>query len=856
MLLARAFQFFNLHVHRLVPSLVSGHLTAHSAEGQVQVQAPMPKRTKDGVMSDSSPTKRRKTKKGAFAMKPISWPPNELPVEIFTLIICYLPRSNIQSMRLVNKEFEEKVSEYLFKVVVVPFKPEIYGINSESSLSRASEARDMPQGAVMLQDKGMRVFQGFGRRIRKFAMSFEFDENKLANPPIKSDQEAITSFWGIYRWPYKKYNRYAQLEGLEQTADETRTMAKALRFIECAKELGLSIDGGLGWLAGPDVNQRVIDRGEKLVVFGESRFVPESKPKPARPGKGSRSSDPTSGSHGSSLYAAFERMLQEAGYRGETLEPSVRMLLETEDSIVSQDASHQSFDSYYSNSLSLEGFRRAIRAPRSLENGPMALNTEDSNPLASTVSDEEDLDIQDIQSPSLATFASNTKPKTESCSLKPNDLTNAQREMLLEIEWAQRAFMQSYAIAIIDNPSTFNNIEALTIARLPSRHLPTLRREDFWDSLPKLKKLSLIIIPDWRDVVKLPTSWVQDIKIPPSQAVSVVYQILQEQISHRKNITMLHFGWLCGGEQAPGLFSRNQHILAAPLVPKAMDMVNRSTAPAVLVLPHVEHLSFNNCWISPHIMSRFVSSLRVSACESLKLDSVSLTAPILVGAQPAPLNLHAGNAHHNVQQLAGQAAANNLMVNFQGLMAGQNVQVPPAAVVQPPPVNNTGTNDESWLEPRVGSWAHIIDFFTPGTTLATIRHSRNIGPEPPTRKPTMLKRVEFSSCGYVRLPLEFDQVSLDPPDAPAAHTNAITKRISEIEPHMMKPIDHALGTIVNHISPVEVSTLENAWHMDVGWGLSRLDLAAESRIDGIMNPGRGRFDGLIEAVQPVSSPTT
>lgn len=65
-------------------------------------------------------------------------------------------------MRLVNKEFEEKVSEYLFKVVVVPFKPEIYGIAPESSHGGILEngASDSLQGAVMLQDKGMRVFQG------------------------------------------------------------------------------------------------------------------------------------------------------------------------------------------------------------------------------------------------------------------------------------------------------------------------------------------------------------------------------------------------------------------------------------------------------------------------------------------------------------------------------------------------------------------------------------------------------------------------------------------------------------------------------------------------------------------------
>ena len=53
-----------------------------------------------------------------------------------------------------NKEFDRKVVEALFKVVVVPFRPEIYGIAPESS------ANDNPQGSVMLQDKGMQVFQG------------------------------------------------------------------------------------------------------------------------------------------------------------------------------------------------------------------------------------------------------------------------------------------------------------------------------------------------------------------------------------------------------------------------------------------------------------------------------------------------------------------------------------------------------------------------------------------------------------------------------------------------------------------------------------------------------------------------
>ncbi len=85
------------------------------------------------------------------AVLQLTWPNNCLPVEIYDAIVQYLPRSDVQTMRLVNKEFDSKICQALFKVVVVPFRPEIYGITSDG---------ESPQSAVMLQDKGMRVFQG------------------------------------------------------------------------------------------------------------------------------------------------------------------------------------------------------------------------------------------------------------------------------------------------------------------------------------------------------------------------------------------------------------------------------------------------------------------------------------------------------------------------------------------------------------------------------------------------------------------------------------------------------------------------------------------------------------------------
>ncbi|KAG0646691.1 hypothetical protein D0Z07_6214 [Hyphodiscus hymeniophilus] len=821
-------------------------------------------------MSDSSstPNKRRRTK-GAFEMKvkqvQMTWPPKELPVEIFQLIVEYLPRSSVQNMRRVNKEFEEKVSAYLFKVVVVPFKPEIYGITPEPTLAGITHAQtrqnEILQGSVMLQDKGMRVFQGFGGHIRKFAMSFEFDERKLANPPTKSDQEAIKAFWGIYRWPFKAYNRYAQLEGLEQTADETRTMAKALRFIVNANELGLSIDGGLGWLAGPDINQRVIDRGGKVPVFGESKFVPEDPPKITKAqSKIASTSSPSSSPGEGHQRTIFRRMLQESGHQGQALEAALQMLQEGEhitdfnpphDPLASTVSSASS--SFRANSLSAVATPTPAHAPTPVFVTPNGLHFAPTTLFAGSYynvagdarevinldpdSESDDMDGETAtEAQAITTAAKSSKTKSEGCPLKPNELTTPQREMLLEIEWAQRAFMQSYAIAIIDNPMTFNFIETLTIARIPNRHLPILRREDFWDGLPQLKKFSLAVIPDWRDIVKLPTSWVQDIKLAPSQSVNGVFQILQDQISRRKNIKTLHFEWIGGGEEAAGLFARNQQVLAAPLVPKALDMVNRSYVAHLLALPHVEHLSLKNCWVSPHILTRLALAMKKEALQSFTFDSVSLTAPVALNAQPGPLT-HAGhnNAHH--------AAVNILLLNLQPLAGGHNGPAP----IPVPAVPTNANGGPAWLSPpRVGSWSSFIDTFTPGNTIAQIRYARNQDVyEPEPRDPSSINTLEFKSCGYVHLPLDFDQTILDPSAPPPPQAQAITKHISEIDAHMMKPHDYTMGTIVNHICNREKQTLENAFQMDVGWGPSRSVLYADSVADGIVHPGQGRFDGLI-----------
>ena len=138
----------------------------------------------------------------------VTWPGTSIPVEIFRSITSYLPREDIHSLRLVNQHFEQSVSECLFRTVVVPFRPEIYGMVMASRESRQPQHvqgkgkavagqvvggngdfgdtsfgdapfgiydREVAPGAVI---NGMKVFQGWGQHIKRFGFAFEVDEGE------------------------------------------------------------------------------------------------------------------------------------------------------------------------------------------------------------------------------------------------------------------------------------------------------------------------------------------------------------------------------------------------------------------------------------------------------------------------------------------------------------------------------------------------------------------------------------------------------------------------------------------------------------------------------------------------------
>ena len=73
-------------------------------------------------------------------------------------------------MRLVNREFERKISCLAFKHVVVPFKAMLYDAPETESTSDSKGNYDPQTHHV---NDGMNVFRMWGPAIKKFALTFE-----------------------------------------------------------------------------------------------------------------------------------------------------------------------------------------------------------------------------------------------------------------------------------------------------------------------------------------------------------------------------------------------------------------------------------------------------------------------------------------------------------------------------------------------------------------------------------------------------------------------------------------------------------------------------------------------------------
>jgi len=774
----------------------------------------------------------------------VSWPACQLPVEIFELVTKCLARDDVKSMRLVNHEFEQKVSRCLFYTSVVPFNPELFDMISEdtmTSMKRAlsgkgrgksrvkasrpglREPRSMTldklhwqntredQEGKMYNGNGLRVFQGFGPYIKRFGMSFEVSEAQLHHAPPKRELDQVEAYHGLYSWPPSQYTRFTSLAGLERTADETPRMKAAFANLKIVQELALSLDSGLGWLVGPDrsIHAQVFHRPSR--IFGTSHKALD---------------------HSAQAAEEFWAALQQ---------------------------SQATFDHNFNPKEVTLGYREldgVLDDLNGLRGTPYSNPKTWSSVDISRVAPDK---VHMLSGTGVIYTTSNPEPlRCSEAGVTPNDLKKEQKEWLLETEWAQRAFLESYVLAVMDNAHVFANVTTFNMAKLSSCFLGMISRKELWQALPCLEHVILHVSPDWRSVAKDDAGMAETTSQDPSRAVHLFHNILKHRISFIKTVKRLSIGWVGGGERGEGMFARNKNVLPAPTAELEHSTANSSVLG--LTFEFVEHLTLTNCWVTPPMLTGLVRNHANAALRKLTLDSVSLTAHprfppgAFAAHQAAQLQAHAPlpppppPALHNT---TGNAQAQQLPQMGPWLTPAQQQAL--SAHLSLPAPNAVNAHDATmqphWTDGhREGSWPDVLNNLSPGPVFADYLPK----PQPrkearPTRPTTALQTLEFISCGYAKLAsnLTFDQQVFDRDIILCGRGTSewFRLRTCALRPHMMARDDVYLGDIVQRMPQRELNALRFAWGCREGW--EDASEAEEAEYDGRLPGGTGRFSGVV-----------
>lgn len=210
--------------------------------------------------------------------------------------------------------------------------------------------------------------------------------------------------------------------------------------------------------------------------------------------------------------------------------------------------------------------------------------------------------------------------------------------MLLELEWAHRALMDSYVIAVMDNKDSFQALNTLTIARCSGRHVPSLMKAEFWESMTCLHSFHLGVIPDWRRLHKDDTGGVSQSRISPIESYGAVFNLLHNFVGEQENIKHVSFEWISGGEFAIGKSQRDRYIMPAPVLSDAANMIDLHHTfgeDEVISMPYVDKLSLKNCWFTPHVFLNIFRKMSREMLRDLELESVSLTGPPSKANEPS-----------------------------------------------------------------------------------------------------------------------------------------------------------------------------------------------------------------------------
>ncbi|KAI0852552.1 hypothetical protein F5Y00DRAFT_273145 [Daldinia vernicosa] len=500
------------------------------------------------------------------------WPPGRVPIELFSMIIEYLPKhSALKRLRLVNREFHEKTQIEFFQNTVINVGLKF---NDSSDSGNYHVDGSTAPGDITEFIMSHNMFQRAAPFVHRLAFALEISEQELASPEVDEEDEIEVCPWGVYRWPVDRESRSCnlRLDNITKSLERTRGISHILGQATNIQELALSCGGGLGYLQGPDVSVHMPPGPQP--IFGN--------PHPVR--------------------AAADRSLP--SLRVEFRKPYKQEKMEKR--LAGKGVTRWGI-AWIMNQL--------IKADRT---NKLPFTHENRTRAALPVSRYGEQRI--------------TRPaplQPSNYRLQPDLLTDTQVRLLFEHVTAQQALVQAFVLGAIKHGDSFEYLTKLNIARLSSFHVHQLCVEEFWSALPQLEEVSLAIEPEWRSVAVEDKYTVDVRQVYPTDALPKVFTLLNDHIGRQPHIKRVHFEWLCGGEMAAGWLQRNSYVLPAPFL-KKHRLVICSGEDNLLILPHVTHLSLKNCWFAPNVLYRIIHTMaKKHSLVSLELESVSLTGPPL-----------------------------------------------------------------------------------------------------------------------------------------------------------------------------------------------------------------------------------
>lgn len=703
-----------------------------------------------------------------------------------------------------------------------------------------------------------------------------------------------------FTWPKLHSHVDPSIKKLELAAEKIKPIQEAIARLKNVDELAFSIDSGLGYLSGPDASDRVIMCADKSEVFGR-KYAP-SREQMLREWLDALEHNITRLSRRDQrIFQNYEKCLQLAfPHTGEYLQLVLDYMLEHPRGslqdinqridehvrkhmvdtrlLTEQESVHKvenPVDIFGPLFNKLKSSRRHLWMPEGhvepwMRRRKLALTNVDRNRdyFELFPSDAAAIFTTGPHNPDRALLGRLLCSGSETAvifmgvnletvaerdlegeaflvgTLSPAALSPNQKLWLKEFGWVQNAFLSSLLTSVIRNKDSLSTVCTINFAKLSSSFLCRLYDDDFWNSLPNVNKLTIMVSPEWRDIFAGYDGDFQFNPVDPSSTVPAFYNLLTV-LSERESIKTLALGYIGGGEHATGIFARNKHVLSAPIV-------NNSTETTILTFPHVKSLTFKNCWFVSAVLKDFMSRMERLELKHLKLESVSFIA---AGGKfvDYPFTITGWPVGFPPQR---QPIFHPMYVGF-GIPQPSAYNLVPEVTIMPMVVDGNGRpclpSNAKWHDqtPQPNTWADFINSFTPGPTveenrakyLAQVSRKRKRDKYlPPTDKRDKIPAIELISCGYAKLKVQDLGKTLNSMVDFVGCSN-LKKRRDDLDPAMMKSDDPFLAEILPFMSTLEKMLLVNAFGMQIGWGMDR-------RIwwngeDGKAEGGKGRFSGVV-----------